>query len=91
LESALAGKSQKGRFNLKFEVMFGDFPRRLELDQANQSDPVTQEAFLLEFAQKPRKNQKIRQIFFGTFAPMASRPFSLPCAACEIPAGSHFI
>ena len=73
----LAGRSDTGNISgtsveksLKIvgsgvEVTVGDLPRRVKLDQTNQSDEITQKVFSLGFAQETQENRKIRRNFFG--------------------------
>lgn len=73
----LAGRSDTGNISgasvekpLKIvgsglEIASGDFPRRVELDQANQSDEIAQEVFPLRFAQESQENREIGRNFFG--------------------------
>ena len=47
------------------EITPCDLPRGVEFDQADQSDEIPQEVFLLRLAQNPQENRKIRRNFFG--------------------------
>lgn len=50
-----------------FAVALGNFPRGVELDQADQSDEINQKVLPLRLDQDPQENRKIRRNFFGRF------------------------